>query len=74
MVLFLLLSVLLAYQVLELIPNAALAAMLIAVGIQISSSQEFIHMLKVGPEQLAIFITTIFFTLAKDLLVGIAAE
>lgn len=30
-------------------------------------------MLKVGPEQLAIFITTIFFTLAKDLLVGIAA-
>ncbi|HBI30542.1 MAG TPA: sulfate transporter [Verrucomicrobiales bacterium] len=71
--LFLLLSVLLAYQVLELIPNAALAAMLIAVGIKLAHPKEFIHMLKVGPEQLAIFITTIFFTLAKDLLVGIAA-
>ena len=71
--LFLLLSVLLAYQVLELIPKAALAAMLIAVGIKLAHPKEFIHMLKVGPEQLAIFITTIFFTLAKDLLVGIAA-
>lgn len=71
--LFLLLSALLAYQVLELIPNAALAAMLIAVGIKLAHPKEFIHMFKIGPEQLAIFITTIFFTLFEDLLVGIAA-
>ncbi len=71
--LFLLVSVLLAYRVLELIPNAALAAMLIAVGIKLAHPKEFIHMLKVGPEQLAIFVTTIFFTLFEDLLVGIAA-
>ena len=71
--LFLLVSVLLAYRVLELIPNAALAAMLIAVGIKLAHPKEFIHMLKVGPEQLAIFITTIFFTLFEDLLIGIAA-
>ena len=70
---FLLVSVLLAYQVLELIPNAALAAMLIAVGIKLAHPREFTHMLKVGPEQLAIFITTIFFTLFEDLLIGIAA-
>jgi MFS superfamily sulfate permease-like transporter len=70
--LFLLLSVLLAFQLLELIPNAALAAMLIAVGIKLAHPKEFTHMLKVGPEQLAIFVTTIVFTLAKDLLVGIA--
>jgi MFS superfamily sulfate permease-like transporter len=71
--LFLLVSVLLAYRVLEMIPNAALAAMLIAVGIKLAHPKEFIHMLKVGPEQLAIFVTTIFFTLFEDLLVGIAA-
>ncbi|MDB4382745.1 SulP family inorganic anion transporter [Akkermansiaceae bacterium] len=70
---FLLVSVLLAYQVLELIPNAALAAMLIAVGIKLAHPKEFTHMLKVGPEQLAIFVTTIFFTLFEDLLIGIAA-
>lgn len=71
--LFLLLSVLLAYQILELIPNAALAAMLIAVGFKLAHPREFSQTLKVGPEQLAIFVTTIVVTLAKDLLVGIAA-
>lgn len=71
--LFLLLSALLAYQVLELIPNAALAAMLIAVGFKLTHPREFTNMFKIGPEQLAIFVTTIFFTLFKDLLVGIAA-
>lgn len=71
--LFLLLSVLLAFQLLELIPSAALAAMLIAVGFKLAHPKEFKHMLQVGPEQLAIFVTTIFFTMFEDLLVGIAA-
>ena len=71
--LFLLLSALLAYQLLELIPNAALAAMLIAVGFRLAHPKEFAHALKIGPEQLAIFVTTIVVTLARDLLVGIAA-
>lgn len=71
--LFLLISVLLAYQVLELIPNAALAAMLITVGIKLAHPKEFWHTYKIGSEQLAIFVTTIFFTLFEDLLVGIAA-
>jgi uncharacterized protein YbcC (UPF0753/DUF2309 family)/MFS superfamily sulfate permease-like transporter len=71
--LFLLISVLLAYKVLEMIPNAALAAMLITVGIKLAHPKEFISTYKVGSEQLAIFITTIFFTLFEDLLVGIAA-
>lgn len=70
--LFLLIAGLLAYQLLELIPNAALAAMLIAVGIQLAHPREFIHTYKIGSEQLAIFVTTIFFTLFEDLLVGIA--
>lgn len=70
---FLLLFALLAYRLLEMIPNAALAAMLIAVGIKLAHPKEFIHTYHIGSEQLAIFMTTIFFTLFEDLLVGIAA-
>jgi MFS superfamily sulfate permease-like transporter len=70
---FLLVFVLVAYPVLEMIPNAALAAMLIAVGINLAHPKEFVHMFKIGKDQLAIFLTTIIFTLAEDLLIGIAA-
>ena len=70
---FLLVSVLFAYPLLEQIPKAALAAMLIAVGIKLAHPKEFIYTYKIGPEQLAIFLTTIFFTLFEDLLVGIGA-
>ncbi|WP_333696148.1 SulP family inorganic anion transporter [Flavobacterium sp.] len=70
---FILLFVLLATPILEMIPNAALAAMLITVGIKLAHPKEFIHTFKIGKEQLAIFLVTIFFTLFEDLLVGIAA-
>ena len=70
---FILVFVLLFVPVIEMIPNAALAGMLIAVGIKLAHPQEFIHVYKIGREQLAIFLTTIFFTLFEDLLVGIAA-
>ena len=71
--LFLLLSALLAYRLLEFIPNTALAAMLIAVGFKLTHPREFTDTYKIGPEQLVIFLTTIIVTLAWDLLVGIAA-
>lgn len=70
---FIFLFVLLATPILEMIPNAALAAMLITVGIKLAHPKEFIHTFKIGKEQLAIFLVTIFFTLFEDLLVGIAA-
>jgi MFS superfamily sulfate permease-like transporter len=70
---FILIFVLLAAPILEMIPNAALAAMLITVGIKLTHPREFIHTLNIGKEQLAIFLITIFFTLHEDLLVGIAA-
>jgi uncharacterized protein YbcC (UPF0753/DUF2309 family) len=70
---FLLVFALFAYPLLEMIPNAALAAMLIAVGIKLAHPKEFIHTYRIGSEQLAIFLTTIFFTLFEDLLIGIAA-
>lgn len=70
---FILAFVLLASHLIELIPNTALAAMLITVGIRLAHPKEFIQTFKIGKEQLAIFLVTIFFTLFEDLLVGIAA-
>ena len=70
---FILVFVLLASHLIELIPNAALAAMLISVGIKLAHPKEFVHTFKIGKEQLAIFVVTIFFTMYEDLLVGIAA-
>ena len=69
---FILLFVLLAAPLLEMIPNAALAAMLITVGIKLAHPREFIHMLHIGKEQLLIFTGTVIVTLFEDLLVGIA--
>ena len=71
--LFLLISMLLLIPVIEMIPNAALAAMLIAVAYRLASPKEFIGTYKIGPEQLVIFLTTIAVTVAEDLLLGIAA-
>ncbi len=70
---FILIFVLLASHLIELIPNTALAAMLITVGIKLAHPREFIHIFNIGKEQLAIFLVTIFFTLFEDLLIGIAA-
>lgn len=70
---FILTFVLLASKYIELIPNTALAAMLITVGIKLAHPKEFIQTFKIGKDQLAIFLVTIFFTLFEDLLVGIAA-
>jgi MFS superfamily sulfate permease-like transporter len=70
---FILAFVLLGVHLIELIPNTALAAMLITVGIRLAHPKEFIHTFKIGKEQLLIFVITIIFTLVTDLLVGIAA-
>lgn len=70
---FLLVFVVFASHLIELIPNTALAAMLIAVGLKLAHPKEFIHIFQIGKEQLLIFLVTIFFTLFEDLLVGIAA-
>ncbi len=70
---FILIFLLAASHLIELIPNTALAAMLITVGIKLTHPREFINTFKIGKEQLAIFLVTIFFTLYEDLLVGIAA-
>ena len=69
--LFLLVFVTLLPQLIKLIPNASLAAMLVFTGYRLASPNEFIHMYKVGREQLAIFTATILGVLATDLLAGV---
>lgn len=70
---FLLIAMLLLIPVIEMIPNSALAAMLIYAGYRLAAPKEFIHTYQIGKEQLAIFLTTIIVTLAEDLLLGIFA-
>jgi len=71
--LFLLVAMLLFIPVIEMIPNTALAALLIAVGYRLASPNEFFKVYKIGSEQLVIFIITIIVTLATDLLLGVGA-
>lgn len=70
---FILVFVLVAAPLLEMIPNAALAAMLISVGFKLAHPKEFKHMLHIGKEQLFIFSVTVIVTLLEDLLIGIFA-
>ncbi len=70
---FLLIFMLFLTPVIQMIPNAALAAMLIGVGFKLAHPKEFIQTFKIGKEQLLIFLTTIIFTLSIDLLVGVFA-
>ena len=70
---FIFLFLLFAVSFSDLIPKAALAAMLIGVGWKLAHPKEFGHMAKIGADQIVVFITTIIVTLATDLLVGIGA-
>ncbi len=68
---FLLIAILFLAPIIQLIPNAALASMLIFTGYRLASPDEFKKTFKIGPDQLLIFVATIIVTLATDLLVGI---
>ncbi|MGD9857740.1 MAG: SulP family inorganic anion transporter [Planctomycetaceae bacterium] len=68
---FLLACVALIPMALHRIPLAALAAMLVYTGYRLAHPTEFIHVYRIGREQLVIFATTLIAVLATDLLVGI---
>lgn len=55
------------------IPLSALAAMLVYTGYKLASPHHFISTLKIGKDQLIIFVVTILVTLWTDLLLGIGA-
>ncbi|GJM64036.1 SulP family inorganic anion transporter [Persicobacter diffluens] len=71
--LFLFLFVLLAAAIIKIIPNAALAAMLVYTGFKLASPTEFKKINSVGLDQISQFLTTLVVTLLTDLLVGVAA-
>lgn len=54
------------------IPLAALAAMLVYTGFQLTSPREYSHVYNIGREQLIMFVVTIIAVLATDLIIGIA--
>lgn len=57
---------------LQEIPLAALAAMLVYTGARLASPTEFAHARELGLDQLSLFVTTLLVTLATDLLIGVA--
>lgn len=70
---FLLLCVGLIPTVLHLIPLAALAGMLVYTGTRLAHPNEFRNVLRIGKDQLLLFVVTLVVVLATDLLIGVAA-
>ncbi|MHB8260260.1 MAG: SulP family inorganic anion transporter [Bacteroidia bacterium] len=68
---FLLVALLLAVPIIEMIPNTALAALLIFAGYRLASPQEFKHMWHIGKDQFFIFVATVIITVTTDLLIGV---
>jgi MFS superfamily sulfate permease-like transporter len=67
----LLAPVALAAGMIRTIPLAALAAMLVYTGFRLAHPREFLHVYRIGREQLVVFVGTIVGVLATDLLIGI---
>jgi len=70
--LLLLFCVALIPGIINQIPLAALAALLVVTGFRLASPKEFVHMYHLGKDQFIIFLSTVIGVLATDLLKGIA--
>lgn len=69
--LFMLLAVIFAVPLIQMIPNAALSAMLVYVGFNLAHPKEFAHIFHIGRGQFVIFVSTVIVTLLTDLLLGV---
>lgn len=70
--LFLFVFVALFPKLIHEIPLASLAALLVFTGFRLASPKEFAKTLKIGWDQLGVFVITIIGVLATDLLIGVA--
>ena len=71
---FLLIALLVGVSLIEMIPNSALAAMLLFVGYKLTHPKEYIRMWKIGIDQFIIFVATVIITLSTDLLIGVGCD
>lgn len=69
---FLLIYLLIGVFIIEMIPIAALSAMLVFTGFKLASPKEFKHMFQIGLMELEIFVVTLVAVLMTDLIIGIA--
>ena len=70
---FLLTFLVLGRDLINSVPTCVLASILVFVGYNLCKPKVWMHMAKIGKEQIAIFTTTVLVTVTTDLLIGIAA-
>jgi len=70
---FLLLFVLFGRYVIDMVPMAVLAAILVFIGYKLCKPAVWLKVARVGTEQLVVFSVTVFVTVTTDLLIGIVA-
>ncbi|MGZ6770559.1 MAG: SulP family inorganic anion transporter, partial [Mycobacteriaceae bacterium] len=69
---FLLTFVLLGRYVIDMVPMAVLAAILVFIGYKLCKPALWLKVARVGTEQFVVFVTTLLVTVTTDLLIGIA--
>jgi MFS superfamily sulfate permease-like transporter len=69
---FLLTFLIFGRDLMNMVPKAVLASILVFVGYKLCRPKVWMHMAKVGKEQLFIFASTVLVTVTTDLLIGIA--
>src|SRR5205823_1107565 len=70
---FLIIYLLLGRSLINLMPYAALGAIVLFTGYKLCAPKVWKHMAHIGSEQLLVFTTTVLVTVSTDLLWGIAA-
>jgi MFS superfamily sulfate permease-like transporter len=70
---FLLAILIFGRSLINMVPTAVLASILVFIGYKLCKPKVWLHMAHIGKEQFIIFATTVVVTVSTDLLIGIAA-